>query len=248
MGYCSGNMKYNILIKNSFLLSLSILFLWTCNPNGDMELEPNLPMNGGMPIDSISYLALGDSYTIGQGIAPPGRWPYQLGARLSNSERIIDPIDIIARTGWTTNSLIQAIDIVNPASYDLVSLLIGVNNQFQNRSFEEFQLEFDSLLNVSISIAQTKERVFVVSIPDYGVTPFGGSNRDKIAMELDAYNAFMEEQCLKQSIPFINITDISRALGDGPGALAPDDLHPSADQYKAWVDRILPVVRELIND
>lgn len=247
MCYCSGNMKYNIPFKTSVLLSLSILFLWTCNPNGELELEPNPPLPG-VVLDSISYLALGDSYTIGQGIAPSGRWPYQLGTRLSNSERIIDPIDIIARTGWTTNNLIQAIDIVDPAPYDLVSLLIGVNNQFQNRSFEEFQVEFDSLLNVSISIAQTKERVFVVSIPDYGVTPFGGSNRDKIAMELDAYNTFMEQQCQKQSIPFINITDISRTLGDGPGALAPDGLHPSADQYKAWVDRILPVVRELIND
>lgn len=237
-------MRYTIRLKISFFLSLFVFLFWTCSPNEKMELEPNPPYI--VALDSISYLALGDSYTIGQGIAPPGRWPNQLSARLSNSERIIAPVDLIARTGWTTSNLITAIDIFKPETYDLVSLLIGVNNQFQNRPFEQFQVEFDSLLNVSISIAGTKERVFVVSIPDYGVTPFGGSNREKIATELDAYNAFMEQQCQKQSIPFINITDISRSLGDGPGALAPDDLHPSADQYKAWVDRMRPVVEKLL--
>lgn len=241
-------MRYPIRLKNGFLLSLSILLFWACSPNEKMELEPNPPyiVETPMAVDSISYLALGDSYTIGQGVAPSGRWPKQLSARLSNSERIIAPVDLIARTGWTTFNLITAIDVFKPETYDLVSLLIGVNNQFQNRPFEQFQVEFDSLLNVSISLAGTTKRVFVVSIPDYGVTPFGGSNREKIATELDAYNAFMEQQCQKQSIPFINITDISRSLGDGPGALAPDDLHPSADQYKAWVDRIRPVVEALL--
>jgi len=199
-------------------------------------------------IDTISYLALGDSYTIGQGIEAAGRWPVQLSAELAKKPLIIEPTDIIARTGWTTRNLLTAIELAGPTDYDLVSLLIGVNNQYQNQAFEQFQTDFDRLLDQSIKIAGNMERVFVVSIPDYGVTPFGKSNREKIAMELDAYNVYMAQRCQVLNIPFIDITEISRSLGASPGALASDNLHPSAGQYAKWVEKILPVVSGLLGE
>lgn len=238
-------MKHFLKVKNSFPFLLLVFLICSCSPGEEIEIEPNPPIVE-MDRDSISYLALGDSYTIGQGVSPSDRWPLQLREVLNDQERVITPVDIIARTGWTTRNLLTAIDQAKPEPHDLVSLLIGVNNQFQNRPFEEFKVEFDTLLDISISIAGTKDRVFVVSIPDYGVTPFGKSNQASIAAELDTYNAFMDQQCQQQGIPFINITDISRSLGNGPEALAPDDLHPSAEQYKAWVNRIRPVVEALL--
>ena len=123
------------------------------------------------------------------------------------------------------------------------------DNQYQGQDFGIFQNEFDSLLDISIALANTAERVFVVSIPDYGVTPFGSSNSEIIGQQLDMYNAYMAEQCAALDIPFINITEISRELGASPGALAPDNLHPSGAQYSEWVGAILPVVlSECINE
>ncbi len=129
-----------------------------------------------------------------------------------------------------------------------MSLLIGVNNQFQNEAFEVFEAEFDSLLNISIGLAGSKERVFVVSIPDYGVTPFGQaiSNSANVPSEIDMYNNYIAEKCETENIPFINITEISRTLGDSEGALSEDKLHPSGSQYGEWVNEILPVVTDML--
>jgi len=201
----------------------------------------------GMDMDtmqtrSISYLALGDSYTIGQGVAQIQSFPYQLRDTLTKLELNVDSIKVIARTGWTTSNLLDAIEAESPESYDVVSLLIGVNNQFQNQSYFKFQAEFGSLLDISINIAGGIENVFVVSIPDYGVTPFGSSDAENIAEALDNYNAFMKGQCEMLNIPFINVTTISRELGDSEGALAPDNLHPSGFQYSLWVEAMLDVV------
>ena len=151
-------------------------------------------------------------------------------------------VDIIAQTGWTTRNLLDAISQENPAPHDVVSLLIGVNNQFQNQSYFVFQDEFNELLDISIDLAGDTSAVFVVSIPDYGVTPFGSSNSQNIAEALDNYNAYMKGQCDELQIPFIDITSISRELGDSDGALAPDNLHPSAAQYALWVEKMVPIV------
>jgi len=212
-----------------------------------------IPLNGeSNDIDStilvneIRYLALGDSYTIGQGVSQSESWPYQLQQSLKENGDTINEIKIIAKTGWTTTNLLNAIDEERPENFNLVSLLIGVNNQFQGLSFEEFQSEFDSLIQTSIKLAGNKDRVFVVSIPDYGVTPFGSSNSAQIGRELDTYNNYMKLHSEALDIPFIDITEISRDLGGSDAALATDRLHPSGAQYSLWVEEILPVAIGLL--
>jgi lysophospholipase L1-like esterase len=221
------------------LLPFATLLLFACTIDNNVEPQPQEP---------IKYLALGDSYTIGQGVDESERWPKQLVAKLNSTDTVITETKIIAKTGWTTNNLLSAIENENPEGYDLVSLLIGVNNQYRGQDFAIYEKEFDSLLKIAIDIAGNKEMVFVVSIPDYGVTPFGQANAEKIAQELDEYNAYAKSSCEKLDIPFIDITEISRQMGSNYGALAKDNLHPSGDQYRNWVEEIYPVVKELIID
>jgi len=214
----------------------------------NQEQEKENIMDNESLNDTINYLALGDSYTIGEGVEESDRWPNQLGEELEKLNYQVNKIDIIARTGWTSNNLIRAIDNAELDEYNLVSLLIGVNNQYQGLPFSSFGLELEALLNTSIEIAGDVNRVFVVSIPDYGVTPFGSSNREKIKREIDNYNNYISEQCESRNVSFINITEISRELGNSEGALAPDNLHPSGEQYTEWVKEILPVVINILNN
>lgn len=232
-------------IKSLLLLGLIILG-FGCSPEANMLEPTEMEIQEG---DSIYFLALGDSYTIGQGVKVPERWPNQLSEKLKENGIKIRETRIIARTGWTTSALISAIggsDLSDMGENNLVSLLIGVNNQFRNQPFETFEIEFTSLLNRAIQLSKDVEKVFVVSIPDYGVTPFGSANSEKIARELDAYNAYMKEKCERADIPFIDITEISRELGGASTALASDRLHPSGLQYEKWVEEILPVVLEML--
>ena len=129
--------------------------------------------------------------------------------------------------------------------YNLVSLLIGVNNQFWGQSFDVFQTEFDSLVGIAKE-AVGNDRIFIVSIPDYGVTPYGSSNSENIANDIDMYNGYISDRCIEEGFPFINVTEISRQLGSSNGALASDNLHPSAYQYSLWVNEILPHVLEIV--
>jgi len=196
----------------------------------------------------VSFLALGDSYTIGQGVDESERWPNQLRFKLDHNDFKIEDTKIIAQTGWTTRGLLDAITISDLKKYNLISLLIGVNNQFQNQSFDLFKTEFDELLNIAITLSGEQKKVFVVSIPDYGVTPFGVAYGSKeIAEAIDTYNDYIAEKCNESDILFIDITEISRELGAMPGALASDMLHPSGEQYKKWADKILPKVIELLS-
>lgn len=231
-----------------FCIVLATFAACTQDPEEAITLPDDEPMEE-TSADSISYLALGDSYTIGQGVPASERWPNQLGEWLMEEDKyVVAPIKIIAQTGWTTANLNAAIDNSNLETYDLVSLLIGVNNQFQGQSLEQFQTGFEASLSRAIALAVSTDRLFVVSIPDYGVTPFGASNSEAIAEELDAYNAHMAQRCAELDIAFINITEISRMLGDSPGALAPDNLHPSGEQYADWVEKMLPVVGTLLEE
>ena len=231
--------KSGMLIYWTFL----ILLLVSCNKQlaSLSEEAPNQDAK-----NSISYLALGDSYTIGEGVNEQDRWPNQLIAELEKNGYIIDRARIVARTGWTTENLIDALENTQLDSFHLVSLLIGVNNQYQGQPFKKFEDEFAILLNKSISLAQSIDFVFVVSIPDYGVTPFGRTNRTQIGWELDQYNSYMKQVCSNLDIPFIDITEISRELGSSMGSLASDQLHPSGLQYGEWVKAILPHVLDLI--
>jgi lysophospholipase L1-like esterase len=196
------------------------------------------------------YLALGDSYTIGESVAPSERWPVQLVDTLRGlGFHIEDPL-IIARTGWTTDELAAVIKSADPdSSFGLVSLLIGVNNQYRGRSSVSFRLEFRDLLSQAIAFAgNDTDRVFVLSIPDWGVTPFAaGRNRQQIAKEIDIYNAIKQEESDQVGITFIDITDISRRAEEDASLLAPDGLHPSGKMYSEWVLRALPEIERILN-
>jgi lysophospholipase L1-like esterase len=199
----------------------------------------------------LRYLALGDSYTIGEGVAEDSRWPMQLARALRGEGIALDDPDIIATTGWTTDELDAAIDAAQPADdYDLVSLLIGVNNQYRARSVDEYRHQFAALLERAIDFAGGRsERVLVLSIPDWGVTRFGrDSGRDLavIARELDAYNAAAQDICTARGVAFVDITEVSRERGAEPAMLADDGLHPSKAMHARWAELALPVARRLL--
>ena len=185
------------------------------------------------------YLALGDSYTIGESVAESERFPVQLARELGLSEPAI-----IAKTGWTTDELGQALDAVRLAGpFDLVTLLIGVNNQYRGRDAEQYRGELAELLQRAIGFAGgDAKKVVVVSIPDWGVTPFAeGRDRTKIAAEIDRYNAVNREEAARAGARYVDITPISR--GGDPALVAGDGLHPSGKQYGEWVKVILPEAR-----
>ena len=196
----------------------------------------------------IAYLALGDSYTVGEGVPVEGRWPMQLAALLRNAGRAVAEPSILATTGWTTDELSAAMDGAGFApAYDLVSLLVGVNNQYRGRSAEEYRGEFRRLLQRAVALAAGRAgRTLVLSIPDWGVTPFArDSGRDtaRIAAELDAYNAVAREETLRAGARWVDITALSRRH---PGLLADDGLHPSAAQYTLWAEAALPAVLDML--
>ncbi|MCD9028778.1 SGNH/GDSL hydrolase family protein [Luteimonas sp. BDR2-5] len=203
-------------------------------------------------MNSARYLALGDSYTIGEGVADDARWPVQLAAALRGESISLDPPEIIARTGWTTDELDAAIDAAAPQGpYALVSLLIGVNNQYRGRNVGEYAQQFDALLRRATGFAGGNAgRVLVLAIPDWGVTPFAiglGRDRARIARELDAFNAAAARSCAVHGVAFVDIAPVSRARGGEIAMLADDGLHPSAALYAEWTRLALPVARGLLS-
>lgn len=193
----------------------------------------------------IHYLALGDSYTIGQNVCETCRFPEQLKTNLESSDKGIRiSLKIIAQTGWTTTNLISAINNQNPSStYDLVTLLIGVNNQYQHKPFSLYEKEFPELVHKAIALAKgDKSNLIVVSIPDYAYTPFGqqSENPSNISLEIDSYNAFAKKYCEDHTIQFITITDITRQGLTNKDLVAQDGLHPSEYGYSLFVKRIIP--------
>jgi len=191
----------------------------------------------------LRLLALGDSYTIGESVEASERWPNQLADSLRTRHVEVTRVDVIARTGWRTDELIKAIDKESPASdYDLVTLLIGVNNQYQERPVEQYVTEFAQLLDLAMAHAgHDPGKVVVLSIPDYAYTPFGKkSSRSNISREINRYNGIAASACAARNILFVNITPISRKGLENPAMVAVDDLHPSAIQYAQWVQTLLP--------
>jgi acyl-CoA thioesterase-1 len=230
------------------ILFLSLLFIDCQSDNTEIKsaapIQNPKPTQLTLPTKSepIKYLALGDSYTIGQSVCETCRFPEQLKTKLYNlnTQNIIS-LDIIAKTGWTTSNLISAINSQNPSNdYDLITLLIGVNNQYQGNSFSVYEKEFPDLVTKAIYLAKgDKTNLIVVSIPDYAYTPFGNENKS-ISTEIDLYNSFAKNYCAENNIIFLNITDITRQGLSNPSLVASDNLHPSEKAYALFVERILP--------
>lgn len=202
-------------------------------------------------VGSVYYLALGDSYTIGQSVAEQERFPVQLANRLKADSFDIAEVKIVARTGWTTDELqfgIATADLPH-APYDVISLLIGVNNQYRGRSLENYQEEFAELLQKAVQLTGGRaDKVIVLSIPDYGVTPFVSSDEDaaRIAREIDEFNIAAANICTQQHVFFLNITQISRQAENDASLIASDGLHPSGKMYAKWVDVMLPHVKRML--
>ena len=203
---------------------------------------------GSAPMD---FLALGDSYTIGEGVDDEERWPVQLAAALRAQGIAIGHPQIIARSGWTTDELSADIDAEDAHGnlqprYDLVSLQIGVNNQYRGRSVEDYGVEFSGLFERAVAFAGgDPTRVLVLSIPDWGVTPFAqarGSDPAQVASEIDRYNDLAAALCRQRGATWVDITDLTRRP-DLVHELVADGLHPSARMYALWVDRIRDKIR-----
>ena len=197
--------------------------------------------------DSVHYLALGDSYTIGASVEREDNFPNQTFQLLKSAGFKTGSLQIIAKNGWTAEDLISAVATTNKRSnYQVVTLLIGVNNQYQGRPSKEFEPSFLSLLKSAIALTGNRpKRVFVISIPDWGITPFAsGRDRKEVANEIDAYNLVCEKNAKAQGANFINITDAYRLDGSKPDYLSGDGLHPSKLEYTKWA---IKLTQQIVN-
>lgn len=213
-----------------------------------LNLALNISTNKIM--NEKKYLALGDSYTIGEGVKESERYPIQLKDKLKEAGINLNEVNIIAKTGWTTDELNAAIDKRNPnGDYDLVTLLIGVNNQYRGRDTANYRDEFAALLERAIGFTSSKENVIVISIPDWGVTPFAkekGKDQQQVTAEINIFNKINLEETLKRNIKYVDVTDISREALNDLSILAEDGLHPSGKMYSLWVDRIYPIAKSIL--
>lgn len=194
---------------------------------------------------NLRYLALGDSYTIGESVGEADRWPVQLTELVRGKGIDLTNPTIIAKTGWTTANLIGAIDASgNTNTYDLVSLLIGVNNQYQGQDIERYRTEFRQLLQTAIRYAKGRpERVFVLSIPDWGGSPYAkGRDRNTIGSQIDMFNATAKQSCELAKVTFIDITELTRQADTDATQYAPDGLHYFGKQMRQWAEKALATV------
>lgn len=200
-------------------------------------------------MNNYTYLALGDSYTVGELEQLQKSFPYQVVQMLRQKGLLFGAPEIVAKTGWTTDELIAGIKEYHfNASYDVVTLLIGVNNQYRGRSVEEYEKQFEELLKMAIEFAGNKnDHVIVVSIPDYGVTPTGQSmDHQKIAEEIDLYNIANKKIADQYNVHYINITPGSKDAWHDPELVAEDKLHPSAKEYKKWAQLVSQKIAQLL--
>ena len=206
-----------------FLIPLCIFILFSCYKEKEINQS------------NLRYLALGDSYTIGEGIEFEDNYPKQI----VNQIFLIDSVSVIAKTGWTTDELIDTLNNLQLDKFDVVSLLIGVNNQFRGYQIDKYVMEFENLLIRAIDYSKDKKNVFVLSIPDYGVTPFGKvKGQERIYREINSYNNINRIMAEKYNVMYFDITEISRKAENDTSLLAEDKLHPSKKMYKMWIDKL----------
>jgi acyl-CoA thioesterase-1 len=248
--------KLNLINRrlNSIALTLTVgLTFFGCNsttdfPTGNTVTETT--ETTAAP-ENFKLIALGDSYTIGQSVCDDCRFPAQLKDSLQARHTELDTfnLEIIAQTGWTTTNLKNAISSAEPPTdFDLVTLLIGVNNQYQNRPFELYETEFIELIQTAISlVGGDASKLIVVSIPDYAYTPFGqGSNALNISSQLELYNNYAQTYCAENNLKYVYITDITQQGLTNTALVASDNLHPSTLAYTKFVERILPLALEIL--
>lgn len=206
--------------------------------------------------ENIDVLALGDSYTKGESVPWAKNFPNQWTDSLKSAGYTVAGVHIIAQTGWRTDQLISAIanqsGVIGDSTFSLVTLCIGVNNQYQNASFDKYKAEFETLLQTAVIRAGgRKDRVVVLSIPDWAYTAYGQNytgNPGAISSEIDQYNAANKDLSESYGVHYVNITDISRLGISQPALVATDGLHPSVLQYAAWVARLMPVARQALKN
>ncbi|MGN6178444.1 MAG: SGNH/GDSL hydrolase family protein [Mucilaginibacter sp.] len=237
-------------MKTLQFILIAITALTGCTKKSDLTISTTTKTDttqttGGS--GSYTYLALGDSYTIGESVPANESYPIQLSSTLVSDGYYVQLPKIIATTGWTTGNLINAID-QDPISrsgttYSFVTLLIGVNDQFQGLEQTAYQKNFVQLLHTAISFAGgDSSHVFVLSIPDYGVTPFAQGRESIIGPQIDQFNAINKAESLKAHVNYLDITGISRQAATNPNLIAGDGLHPSGEMYAMWVQQLAPMV------
>lgn len=229
-----------------FRILVTVSLLFCCYKNNAQDKKSNNVSKINL---TINYLALGDSYTIGESVPLKLSYPFQLVQKLRSDSISIEAPTIVAKTGWRTDDLIEAIETSELLeSYDLVSLLIGVNNQYQGTPIEQYEEEFLILLKTAIQLAKGhSENVFVLSIPNYGFTPFGKTDQKKISFELNEYNTINKRIAQEMNVSWFNITDISENGLLEEKLVAKDDLHPTGQQYQLWVESIYQEIIKKIN-
>ena len=240
------------MLSRLLMLLLPLLVL-ACTTPAHLPTPSTMPAPPPSPAGTqspISFLALGDSYTIGEGAAAADRWPVQLAALARQQGVPLAEPDIIARTGWTTAELQAAIAASGNQrqDYGLVSLLIGVNNQYRGQPVARYRTEFRELLATAVRFAGGQPRhVVVLSIPDWGQTPFAADrNRAQIALEIDQFNAVAHEECQHADVAFVDITPLTRAAAGDNRQFAADGLHYTGAQMSRWAESAWAVVRPLL--
>lgn len=220
-----------------YILISLLVFLLSCKTTEKTA-------NKELPVATLNYLALGDSYTIGEMVKAEGSFPFQLVAAINSTTKFnFAPPQIIAKTGWRSDELLKEIKLLE-GSYDLVSVLIGVNNQYQGKDIEKFRKEFKLIVEKAISLSKKGSKgVFVYSIPNYGVMPYmRGKDTKKIRKELKEYNSICGEISKQLEVSYYNITEISEKASFDSKFIADDKLHPSEFQYKMWVDETVNMI------
>lgn len=196
----------------------------------------------------VKYLALGDSYTVGESVTEEERFPAHT-KKLLRAEDIDVSVKYIAATGWTSADLTFNLTLQNPANdFDIVTLLIGVNDQYQKRPKDQYKLQFSALLSKAVElVGNRKERVFVLSIPDYSITPYvTETDKLRVSTEIDEFNAINRGVTLRNGITYIDITASSRRARNDTTLIASDDLHPSGKEYESWASMLMPLIKKVL--